>query len=84
MISPVIFFNLVMGIIGSFQVFTSAFIMTKGGPANATYFFVLGIYLNAFQFLKMGVRIGPCLDAGSDHSGADAGRLSEFGPVGPL
>lgn len=54
MISPVIFFNLVMGIIGSFQVFTSAFIMTKGGPANATYFFVLGIYLNAFQFLKMG------------------------------
>ena len=54
MISPVIFFNLVMGIIGSFQVFTSAFIMTKGGPANATYFFVLGIYLNAFEFLKMG------------------------------
>lgn len=54
MISPVIFFNLVMGIIGSFQVFTSAFIMTQGGPANATYFFVLGIYLNAFQFLKMG------------------------------
>ena len=54
MISPVIFFNLVMGIIGSFQVFTSAYIMTKGGPANATYFFVLGIYLNAFEFLKMG------------------------------
>ena len=54
MISPVIFFNLIMGIIGSFQVFTSAFIMTQGGPANATYFFVLGIYLNAFQFLKMG------------------------------
>lgn len=53
-ISPALFFNLVMGIIGSFQVFTSAFIMTKGGPANATYFFVLGIYLNAFQFLKMG------------------------------
>ncbi len=54
MISPVIFFNLVMGIIGSFQVFTSAFIMTKGGPANATYFIVLGIYLNALEFLKMG------------------------------
>ena len=54
MISPVIFFSLVMGIIGSFQVFTSAYIMTKGGPANATYFFVLGIYLNAFEFLKMG------------------------------
>lgn len=54
MISTVIFFNLIMGIIGSFQVFTSAFIMTQGGPANATYFFVLGVYLNAFQFLKMG------------------------------
>ena len=55
MISPVIFFNLVMGIIGSFQVFTSAYIMTRGGPAKATYFFVLHIWLNAFQYLKMGL-----------------------------
>jgi len=54
MISPVIFFNLVMGIIGSFQVFTNAYVMTEGGPMQATYFFVLHLYLNAFQFFKMG------------------------------
>jgi multiple sugar transport system permease protein len=54
MISPVIFFNLIMGIIGSFQVFTSSYIMTQGGPERATYFFVLLIYHNAFENLFMG------------------------------
>ena len=54
MISPVILFNVIIGIIGSFQVFTTAFVMTGGGPGRATYFIGLGIYLNAFQFLKMG------------------------------
>jgi len=53
-ISPVVFFNLVMGIIGSFQVFTAAFIMTRGGPQNATLFIVLWIYRNAFELFKMG------------------------------
>jgi multiple sugar transport system permease protein len=54
MISPVIFFNLVMSIIGSFQVFTSAFVMTQGGPANASLFYVLHLYNNAFSYFKMG------------------------------
>lgn len=54
MISPTIFFMLINGIIGSFQVFTQAYIMTTGGPANASYFFVLYLYNNAFQFFKMG------------------------------
>ncbi|MHB0874476.1 MAG: carbohydrate ABC transporter permease [Anaerolineae bacterium] len=54
MISPVIFFNLVMSIIGSFQVFTSAFVMTQGGPANASLFYVLHLYRNAFSYFKMG------------------------------
>ncbi|MBI2941869.1 MAG: sugar ABC transporter permease [Chloroflexi bacterium] len=54
MISPVILFTLVMGIIGSFQVFTSAFVMTRGGPGDATRFFVLLIYQNAFEFFKFG------------------------------
>jgi len=53
-VSPVLFFNLVMGIIGSFQVFTSSFIMTNGGPQNSTLFVVLYIYRNAFQQFKMG------------------------------
>jgi multiple sugar transport system permease protein len=53
-ISPVVFFNLIIGIIGSFQVFTNAFIMTDGGPQNATLFMVLYIYRNAFELFKMG------------------------------
>ena len=54
MLSPTIFFNLVPGIIGSFQVFTSAYVMTGGGPNNATLLYVLYLYNNAFRFFKMG------------------------------
>ena len=49
-----IFFNLIMGIIGSFQVFTSSFVMTQGGPAYATLFYVLYLYQKAFKYLQMG------------------------------
>lgn len=53
-ISPTLFFNLVLGIIASFQIFTSAFLMTGGGPEYATYFLVLYIYEEAFKALHMG------------------------------
>jgi multiple sugar transport system permease protein len=54
MISPVVFFNLVLGIIGSFQVFNNAFIMTSGGPRDSTLFLVLHIYNHAFMNFHMG------------------------------
>ena len=54
LLSPTIFFNLVMGVIGSFQVFTQGFVMTNGGPNHATHFYVLYTYRNAFEFFKMG------------------------------
>jgi multiple sugar transport system permease protein len=54
MITPTIFFNMVMGFIGSFQVFTQAYVMTNGGPVNSTLFYVLYLYQNAFRFFKMG------------------------------
>jgi multiple sugar transport system permease protein len=56
MLTPVLFFNLIIGIIESFQVFTTAFIMTdgKGSPNNATLFYVLYIYIQGWQFAKMG------------------------------
>ena len=54
MISPVIFFNFIIGIIGSFQVFTNSFVITGGGPANSTLFFVLYMYRHAFENFKMG------------------------------
>ena len=54
LITPVIFFNLVMGVIGSFQVFNSAYIMTGGGPGYATFVYVLYLYRQAFMFFRMG------------------------------
>lgn len=54
MLSPVILYNLIMGIIGSFQTFTQAFVMTNGGPANSTLFYALYIFKNAFYYLDMG------------------------------
>ena len=54
LLTPTIFFTLIMGVIGSFQVFTQGFVMTAGGPNNATLFYVLYLYQNAFQFLKLG------------------------------
>lgn len=54
LLSPVMFFNLVLGVIGSFQVFTSAYIMTGGGPNNASLFYALYLFRNAFEYFKLG------------------------------
>ncbi|MFT3788334.1 MAG: sugar ABC transporter permease [Tepidisphaeraceae bacterium] len=54
MLSPVIFFNLIMAIIGSLSLFVGPLILTGGGPARATYFYTLNLYDNGFNFLKMG------------------------------
>ena len=54
MMSPVILFNIIAGIIDSFQTFTPAFLMTNGGPANASLFYGLYLYNNAFKWFKMG------------------------------
>jgi len=54
LLTPVIFFHLVNGTIWAFQYFTIAFVMTDGGPANATLFYSLYLYRNAFEYLKMG------------------------------
>ena len=54
MISPTIFFNMVMAVIGSFQYFTQAFVMTEGGPLNSTLFYNLYLYTKAYKELKMG------------------------------
>lgn len=53
-LSPVIFFNLILGVIGSFQVFTQAYMMTSGGPNNATLFYALMLFRNAFEYFKLG------------------------------
>jgi multiple sugar transport system permease protein len=58
MLSPVLFFNLVMGIIETFQYFTNAFVMTNGGPGRSTLFYNLYLYQNAFRYYKMGYASG--------------------------
>lgn len=54
MMTPVIFFQLIIGIVQALQVFTQAYIMTQGGPQDATRFFMLYLYEHGFQFYNMG------------------------------
>ncbi|MBI2942159.1 MAG: sugar ABC transporter permease [Chloroflexi bacterium] len=54
LLSPVVFFNLVIAIIGSFQVFAVAFIATQGGPNDETLFYVLYVFRHGFEFFNMG------------------------------
>ena len=54
MLSPTIFFQLIVGFIFSMQIFTEAFIMTNGGPADASLFYLLYLYRQAFQYFDMG------------------------------
>jgi len=54
MMSPVILFNVVMGIIGTFQIFVQPYIMTSGGPEGKTRFVAMFVYQNAFQYQRLG------------------------------
>jgi multiple sugar transport system permease protein len=54
LMTPIIFFNMLMAMIGAMQTFTQAFIMTNGGPNNASLFYSLLLYRTAFKFQRMG------------------------------
>lgn len=54
MLSPVLFYVIVISLIGSLQVFENVFIMTKGGPGTSTLVYVMHLYNNAFVYQKMG------------------------------
>jgi ABC-type sugar transport system permease subunit/ABC-type glycerol-3-phosphate transport system substrate-binding protein len=54
MLSPYILFNLIMGLITTFQIFTQAYIMTHGGPVDATLFYAYALFNNAFRYMRMG------------------------------
>lgn len=54
MLSPVLFFVIVISTINSFQILTDVLVMTQGGPGTATFVYVYYIYQAAFQYLKMG------------------------------
>ncbi len=54
MISPTIFFNLILQIINGFRAFTESYIITDGGPMDSTLFYVLNLYRRAFNYFDMG------------------------------
>lgn len=54
MLSPVIFFNLILQIINGFRAFTESYIITGGGPLDSTLFYVLNLYRRAFNYFEMG------------------------------
>ena len=54
MMTPVLFLNLITGLIGSFQTFTNAYVMTGGGPNKASLFYMLYLYMNAFEDFRIG------------------------------
>jgi len=54
LMTPTIFFNLIMSLVAAFQAFNNAFIMTNGGPNNATLLYMLHLYNNAFHYFRMG------------------------------
>jgi multiple sugar transport system permease protein len=54
LMTPVILYNLILGLSAGLQVFTQAYIITNGGPANATTFYVYYLYNNAFRYSRFG------------------------------
>ncbi|MDP4503315.1 carbohydrate ABC transporter permease [Nonomuraea turcica] len=54
MMTPTIFYNLVVGVVGTFQVFNQAYVMTEGGPNHATLFYVYYLFRKAFTDSEMG------------------------------
>jgi multiple sugar transport system permease protein len=54
MLSPTVFFNVIVGMIGALRVFTAAYVATGGGPTYSTMFYMLYLFNNAFQYLHMG------------------------------
>ncbi len=54
LLTPTLFFQLITIMIDAFRVFTEAYVITKGGPLNATYFYMLYLYEEAFQNFNMG------------------------------
>lgn len=54
LISPIIYFNVIIGVITTLQIFAVPYVMTGGGPARSTLFYTMYLYNNAFSFLRMG------------------------------
>jgi multiple sugar transport system permease protein len=54
MLSPYLFFNLIVGVIGTMQIFSQAYVMTQGGPDDSTLFYAYHLFNSAFRYFRMG------------------------------
>lgn len=54
LLTPMVLFNLILGLIGALQTFTQAYVITQGGPRDASLFYLIYLYRNAFTYLDMG------------------------------
>ncbi len=54
LLTPMVLFNLILGLIGAMQTFTQAYVITQGGPRDASLFYLIYLYRNAFTYLETG------------------------------
>ncbi len=84
LLTPSILFNLIFGMIMTFQSFTNVYIATNGGPLDSTLFYVLYLYQKAFSLLGDGLCLCPGLDPLPDGSGFDIDHLQDQRKMGIL
>ena len=86
LLSPIIFFNLVLQIIGAFQAFTQAFVVSDGtgGPSDSTMFYTLYLYQQGLRAVPDGLRRRHGLAAGHDHRGLHRDQLLRLQVLGVL
>ncbi|MFD2353010.1 carbohydrate ABC transporter permease [Nonomuraea ferruginea] len=84
MMTPTIFYNLVVGVVGTFQVFNQAYVMTEGGPNHATLFYVYYLFRKAFNESEMGYASALAWTLFHDHHGGDVPPVQERAPLGLL
>ena len=84
MISPVVFFSVIMGVIGTFQYFTQTFVMTRGGPELSTLFYALYLFQNAFEDFRMGSACAMALAALRRYADRHAARVPLLRALGLL
>ena len=83
-LSPTMFFVLITGMIGTFQYFIPAFILTKGGPVFATYFYNLNLYEKAFRWQFMGLASAMAWLDVRDHPCSDTDPIPDIRRLGVL
>ena len=84
LITPVIFFNLIMQMVQAFQEFNGPYVITEGGPLKSTYLLPLYIYDEAFKSFDMGYASALAWVLFVDHHGADRGRVLVVAALGLL